>query len=725
LPSVVSVSARLQPVLDRARARGRRPLIGVALSGGGARGLAHIGVLEGLRSLGIPVDRIAGTSMGAVIGGLYAAGYPPSEIRRIATSLDWHVLFSDRASWSSLSPLQKDRQGRALFEFGLEHGRLGGSGGLIAGQRLTTLFATLTLPVAGRESFDRLPVPFVCSATDLATGEEVVLRSGALPEAMRASMAIPLVFTPVDIDGARLVDGGLSNNLPVDRARELGADVVIGVDISTPLLPPERLSSMLGIAQQLMGYQTGASRDRTAPLADILLVPDLGAHENADFDFAVDLIERGRMAVGAAAEALRPLAESCRLPAPPGAASGEQDLLQGSVEGPVIDQVEIDGGSRMRPQSLKRWVHVPTGRPLDPRALSQQVEAIYATGYFESVHPAIEPLPGGGHLLRLRLEEKRAIQVGLGLRYEDERGPAMLLSAGRINLLGRDNAAHVDARVGTVSRLDFHYLQPSYPSTAFFTSLRLSGVDDFRYVYALDRHRNLYVDRRAVADLAAGNTLRALGEVSLAYRLERVNFRPEDDRQEGPVESEFERLGMLSLRSRVDTLNDGSFPTRGRKVSLVVDAARDGLGSREDFSRGRLEYEGFHKVGPGTGHLGVRLGTAFGGDLPESEKFLLGGPETLSGLKRAELRGNEMAALRVGWMLPLGSLRLFGGRKYYLGAALDVGNAVDERRDLDQESTIGFGLQFAADTPVGPLRLTGGWAEEGLTTLYFSVGFPF
>jgi outer membrane protein insertion porin family len=182
---------------------------------------------------------------------------------------------------------------------------------------------------------------------------------------------------------------------------------------------------------------------------------------------------------------------------------------------------------------------------------------------------------------------------------------------------------------------------------------------------------------------------------------------------------------MLSLRSRVDTLNDGSFPTRGRKVSLVVDAARDGLGSREDFSRGRLEYAGFHKVGPGTGHLGVHLGTAFGGDLPESEKFLLGGPETLSGLKRAELRGNEMAALRVGWMLPLGSLRLFGGRKYYLGAALDVGNAVDERRDLDQESTIGFGLQFAADTPVGPLRLTGGWAEEGLTTLYFSVGFPF
>lgn len=725
----------LEAALERARARGRRPLVGVALSGGGARGLAHIGALAALEEMGVPVDRVAGTSMGAVIGALYSAGYSPAEIEEIARGLDWRLLFSDLPSRQSLSPLQKERHRRTLFEFGLEGGRLAGAGGLIAGQRLTTLFATLTLHVSDIERFDALPVPFVCVATDAATGQEVVLDSGSLHQAMRASMSIPLVFQPVERDGRLLIDGGISNNLPVDRVRALGAELILAVDVSEPLLPPERLQSILGMAEQIVAYPIVANRDRQASQADLLVLPEIGALVPADFADALDLAARGRLAVEAAAEPLRRLAEACRLPPPAGAAPGRGEGRAGRPEhapashprgkGPVIDEVRIEGGSRLRPEVLEGWIRVATGRPLDATALARQIDSIYATGYFESIDPSVEPLPEGRHLLRLRLEEKRALQVGVGLRYEDERGPGLLLTLGRINLLGGDNGMHLDARLGTVSRLDLHYLQPSYPATSPFLSLRLSGVDDFRFVYGPERQRDRYLDRRAALDLAAGNTVRALGEVSLAYRLERVNFRAEEDPETGLVGSEFARLGMISLRSRLDTLDDASFPTRGRRMEIAVDAAREGLASRSRFDRARLLYDGYRPLGPGTAHLGVRLGTAFGGSLPESEKFLLGGPETLYGLNRAELRGDEMAALRIGWRVPLGTLPLIGGGRYYLAAALDAGTAAAERRDLDREATLGFGLEIAADTRVGPLRLTGGLAEGGIETLYLNLGFPF
>lgn len=726
-PPGFTVSSSFEAALDAARARGRRPVVGLALSGGGARGLAHIGALAALEAMGIPVDRVAGTSMGAVIGGLYASGYSPAEIERIAAGLDWRQLFSDLPSRRSLSPLQKERFRRTLFEFGIEGGRVAGGGGLIAGQRLTTLFATLTLHVSDRERFADLPVPFACVATDVATGEEVVLDSAPLHQAMRASMSIPLVFSPVERAGRRLIDGGLSNNLPVDRARGLGADVVIAVDVSEPLLPPERLGSILGIAQQVLAYRIVANRNRQAPAADLLIVPDLAPHDQSDFSEVADLAGRGRRAVEAAAGALARLAEACRLPDPPGAVAPRPAAPDpgGRGRGPVIDRVVIEGGSRLKPGAMEGWARVEAGRPLEAAALERQIESIYATGYFNSVHPSIEPLPGGGHLLRLRLREKRALQLGVGLRYEDERGPALLLTLGRINFFGRDNSAHLDARAGTVSRLDFHFLQPSYPSTSFFTSLRVSGVDDFRFVYGPGRERDRYLDRRAVVELAAGNTVRALGEVSLAYRLERVNFRAEEDPQSGPVGQEFARLGMLGLGTRLDTLDDPSFPTRGRRMEIRFDSARDGLASQAKFDRGRLAYDGYRPLGAGTAHFGMRLGTAFGGGLPESEKLLLGGPESLYGLERAERRGDEMAAVRLGWRLPLGTLPLIGGGRYYLGAMLDAGNVALERRDLDRGTVLGLGIELAADTRLGPLRLAGGWAEGGLETVYVNLGFPF
>lgn len=741
----------LEDALARARALGRRPLVGVVLSGGGARGLAHIGALAALEEMGIPIDRVGGTSMGGVVGGLYASGYTAAQIEEITSDLDWPLLFSDIPARESLSPLQKERHRRTLLDLGFQGGRLTGAGGLVAGQRLTALFSTLTLHVADRERFETLPVPFVCVATDVATGAEEVLEGGSLHLAMRASSAIPLVFRPVERQGRRLIDGSLSNNLPVDRVRALGAEVIVALDVSEPLLPPEQLGSILGVAQQIVAYRSVENRDRQARESDLLIIPDLSAFGHSDFAASAGLIAAGRRSIRAAAGPLSRLAEACRLPSPPGAAApsvpatgaatrpppdpsdpATMEAIAASSpasrppgEGPVIDRVVVEGTAGMRPQVYERWIRVPTGKPLDAQTLARQIEDIYATGYFELVQPSIEPLPEGGHLLRMRLEDKRGLQLGLGLRYEDERGPAMLLTLGRFNFWGGDNGAYIDARLGTVSSLEFRYLQPSYPATSFFASLRAGGSDDFRFVYGPGHDRDRYLDRRAFIDLAAGNTVRTLGEVSLAYRLEQINFRAEEEPQNGLVGKENSRLGMLSLRSRADSLDDANFPSRGRKLEFAADSARDSLGSEARFDRARLTYDAYRAIGPGTAHLGVRLGTAFGGELPESEKLLLGGPESLYGLRRAEGRGDELASLRLGWQVPLGDLPFLGGGRYFLGGMLDVGSVTAERRDLGDDPTFGFGIEISADSRVGPIRLAAGWAEEGAETIYFSAGFPF
>jgi NTE family protein len=572
----------------------------------------------------------------------------------------------------------------------------------------------------------------VCVATNVADGREVVLRTGPLHRAILASAAIPLVLQPVEWGDLRLIDGGLSNNLPVDRARELGADLVIAVDASEPLLPPEQIDSLAAVAEQVVSFPVVAGRDRQAPQADVLIVLGLGEHGNAEFSSSLAIMEAGRRFVTEGADLLRPLAEVCKLPAPADAggrnragAPGAGESARPPGQGPVIDEVRIEGGRRLRPEVLEEWVRVPIGAPLEAKALEEQIEAVYATGYFDAVEPSIETLPDGRHRLRLHLREKRALQVGVGLRYEDERGPAMLVTLGRFNFLGRDNGAYLDARWGTVSRLDLHYLQPSFPATSFFTSLRLSGVDDFRFVYGPRERRDRYMDRRLALDLAAGNTVRALGELSLAYRLERINFQPEEKGEPGLAGSEFSRLGMLSLRTRVDTLDDASIPTRGRRLRFALDAARDGLGSEVRFNRARFEIAAVRGLGPGSAHLGLQLGTAFGGSLPQSEKLLLGGPQSLHGLHRAERRGDEMFAARAGWRAPLGTLPWMGGGRYYLGGVVDLGSAASERRELGRGSVLGAGVEFSADTRIGPLQVAFGQSEGGAETAYFSLGFPF
>jgi len=271
---------------------GVRPKIGLALSGGGAKGLAHIGVLQKLEEWDIPVDYVAGTSMGSVVGGLYAAGLSPDEIEEAVLSIDWTDLLQDHPErrYRSFRRKEEDRLYLLDFEFGLKGLKLRSSLGFLQGQKLNNMLRQFTQRAAGIVDFDELPVPFRAVATDIVTGEMVVLDSGDLPAAIRASMAIPGVFTPVEIGDRLLVDGGTARNMPVDVVRAMGADIVIAIDISAPLSDREQLRSSLAITSQTIGFLTRLNVEEQLPLADLVLRPAVAGVGTLDFSDPTKII---------------------------------------------------------------------------------------------------------------------------------------------------------------------------------------------------------------------------------------------------------------------------------------------------------------------------------------------------------------------------------------------------------------------------------------------------
>lgn len=278
-----------------------RPKIGLALSGGGARGAAHVGVLKVLEELQIPVDYIAGTSMGAVIGGLYASGMNSAEIEHQLNTIDWSTVFDDKPARPDRSQRRKNDDRLYLVDgkIGINDAGLNLPKSAVEGQKFNLILKSLTLPVTDVDNFDELPIPFRAVAMDITTGDEVVLGEGDLATAMHASMAIPAIFSPIKLDGKILVDGGAANNLPISVVRDMGADIVIAIDISTPLLEQEDLDRPLAVIAQLTGLLTRRNvEDQLQTLTDddVLIIPTLEEVGSMSFDRVAEAIQQGEQA---------------------------------------------------------------------------------------------------------------------------------------------------------------------------------------------------------------------------------------------------------------------------------------------------------------------------------------------------------------------------------------------------------------------------------------------
>ncbi len=381
-----------------------RPKIGLVLSGGGAKGFAHIGTLKMLDSLRVPVDYIAGTSMGGIVGALYSIGYKGLELEKLAFRSDWQEIFTDEPPRKMLPYFQKKDTGRYQLEFGIQGSKLTTPSALIFGQKISLLFSSLTFPHERTTDFDELPIPFRCVAVDLVTGKQVVLKSGSLAKAMRATMAIPTIFSPVEWGDSLLVDGGLVNNLPVDVVREMGADVVIAIDVGTPLKKREQLNSALDILEQSISMLGLDLWRKNIEKADILISPDITGFTVADFgnDKIEKIIQIGNHAARQSLPELIAMKEKYNLQQVENSAN-----LEFLAKRARIHSLQITGYTSRPFKSIYEELNLKPGDVFDPTLLNSRIAEIRASGHFENIHYEIIPMSDGFVRLLIRIKERQ------------------------------------------------------------------------------------------------------------------------------------------------------------------------------------------------------------------------------------------------------------------------------------------------------------------------------
>ena len=397
------------------------PRIGLALSGGGARGLAHIGVLKVLEEMRIPISCVTGTSMGAVVGGTFAAGRTPEEMQKDVLAANWNDIFRDAPPRKEIAVRRKVDDYKTLFkpEFGVKDGGLALPKGVIAGVSIETYFRELAMPAFGIGDFDKLPIPFRAMATDIETGDSIVLSHGSLAQAMRASMSVPGAIAPVEIDGRLLVDGGIANNLPINEARKLCGDVIIAVNISTPPLKRDELNSALSVTSQLinfLGMQTVDAQIRSLGPNDVLIAPELGDISAGSFERAKDAIKVGEDATRAMADKL---SRYSMAPEQYAALRGHQ-VAESKALG-TVDQIRVEGLQRTNPAVAEALIESKPGEPLTEDKLGADLRRIYGTGDYESISYRIVGGQTGPRALIIEPIEKSwgpdYLRFGLGLAH--------------------------------------------------------------------------------------------------------------------------------------------------------------------------------------------------------------------------------------------------------------------------------------------------------------------
>ncbi len=425
-------------------AESQRPKIGLVLSGGGAKGVAHVGVIKIIEELGIPIDYITGTSMGAVIGSLYASGYNHRELDSIATTMDWDALFNDKLPRDKISIEEKDETERYILEIAIKDYGLSLPQGLIAGQKLSQKLSTLLLPVHEISDFLKLPIPFKCIATDIETGKAVILDKGNLAISVRASMAIPSIFNPIEINDKLLVDGGIIRNFPVIDAKEMGADIIIGVDVGGHLFKKDQLNSLVSIMQQTVAFRGNAVDQQQKELCNILITPNIHGIDASSFSKVDSIITRGEIAAQKVYPALKALADSLKQ-----FKGKDYKFLKPIMPHEfIITDIKVSGNHNVPEKMILQKIFIKKNEAVSTDQIIDNVQKIYSTKFFKNVFFEIIPDSlNNGNTLKLEVVEENVNRIKLGIHYDNDLKSALLLNFTTRNLYLNGSKFSIDTRL--------------------------------------------------------------------------------------------------------------------------------------------------------------------------------------------------------------------------------------------------------------------------------------
>ena len=714
------------------RPAGERPRIGVVLSGGGSRGFAHVGVLRVLEQMRIPVDAVAGTSMGAVVGGLYASGMSAAEIEDLAIRTDWNEAFRDRSPRANLSFRRKqdDREFLVRFPLGIKSGDFRVPRGLIQGQKLAQILRRETLAVAGVDDFDLLPSRFRAVATDLETGERRVIGSGDLTEAVRASMSAPGVIAPVEVDGKLLVDGGLVENLPVDVAKAMGVDIVIAVDVGFQLVSRRDLNSALAVSNQMITIMMQRETIRQRGLltgADVLIEPALGNKLSMDFSGVPELIQLGADATRSQAAKLESLAldEAAW-------SIYENTRETWTHEIPEIRFVRTDARSARYKERIQVELSPAVGKQLDPVAMERHLSHLYGDATFESLDYKVV---GDGDLKGIEVSARRKSwgpnYLRFGLELQDDFQGSTSFNAGvrsQVTEVNRYGAEwQLDLRVGESPRFLTEFYQPiGYASNWFVAPRILVERRNFDILADDERLATIRV-RNAEVGLDFGREFGSWGEVraGLVRGEGSQSLLVGDPNSPGlPLREDFSR-GEFFLQASLDRLDDVYFPRSGELVTLQWNAPRRALGADDNADRVSADFTIARSRDRDTYIFSASGGSHVSGPETAVQDFYsLGGLFNLSGLSPDSISGPHFAVARAIYHRRIGSgQEAFLNVPIYLGASLELGNVWEDRSDMSVSSARVNGAAFLGfDTFLGPVYLAAGFDEGGERSFYLLLG---
>ncbi len=703
--------------------------VGLVLGGGGARGMAHIGILKVLEELHVPVDFIAGTSMGSIVGGVYATGMSASDMEARVLAVDWSDVFDDRLDRANLSMRRKDDSRTPLFrpEFGFRNSTVQLPIGAISGRKLDLLLHELTVPVARQTSFDELPIPFRAIATDLVTGEMVVFNNGYLSQAVRASMSVPGAFDPVEIDGRLLVDGGLVRNVPVDIARTMGAQVVIAIDVGSPNMERNQLNSLGAVLGQMVNINIRKNADESLAslsASDVRITPDLGTIGSSEFTRAKEAIEAGERAARAMA------AELSKLSVPASQfAAWRESLGRPERAARRLDFIDITGTDRVNPEVLRSAMRTKPGDMVTSAEIKDDLERLQARGDFEAIDVRnVEDERGAG--LRMKFTEKRwgpnFFKFGLGLS-SDYQGDASYEFAMRytrtwVNQLGGEIRG--EASVGRLRRAYAELYQPLdldstiYVKPYFGVQRKTVNLFDGRQRVAQ------YDQEDAFAGFAVGNQIFKWTDVSVGARYANSRAIPIIA---PPGSPEYDTpYGGYTFRAVYDQMDNFFFPTEGGFAQIDGLLARPSLGSSESTNMVQTSLERAWRIGRSTVLTGINAGRVYNVDDNSLQNLTLGGLFRLSGYRTDQLRGTKLAFGRVLYSYRLEDLPSILGGGVYVGASLEAGNVWKNNQAMALQDVNYSGALFVGvDTAAGPLYFAWGKAPGDNSSLYFYLGRPF
>jgi NTE family protein len=706
----------------------KRPKIGVAFGGGGARGGAHVGVLKVLEELRIPVDYVAGTSIGSIVGGLYATGLSPKEMDEILRHTDWDAALNDDPPRKDISYRRKEDDDLYLIkaELGMSHGKVVLPTGLLAGEKLGILLRKFTLPFSEVKNFDEFPIPYRCVATDIGNGGKVVLGHGDVAHAMRASMAIPAFFTAEKIDGKLLTDGGTVDNLPVDVVRKMGADVVIAINIGTPLKGQGELTNFFAVANQLTGLLTvGNVNETIASLkpTDVLITPDLEGVASFNFAQFPEGIERGYQA----AEALKDRLKSLSVSEEEYAAFLRKQRYPHPT--PNVDAVKVATTPGVDTRVVAARVDYTKKGPVDWSAVDRTLGNVYELNDFSTVDFRIVPIDGVSTLVIEPLPKTPAptrVRFGLLLNTDFSGSSAFALRASinqtQMNALRGEWKTQVE--VGLSDYLTTQWYQPLDYAGRFFLMPEV-GVQRQPF--------NLFIDQSAIGrylvddvfvSFDGGISFGPLGQLTAGIRRDWYKYR--ENISAFPVSNDTQNQTAFISTLNLDQLDSVAFPRSGWAAQAQFISAGSALGG--DWSFNRLSANGgwAQSFGDWTLLLAASGVAKIGNNgLPFVEAAFLGGFLNLSGTEPLQLWGNYSAFGRVMVYKRLLKLPSLVGTGVYVGCSLETGNAWLTSSDVRWNNLRYAGsLYLGADTLLGPLYFGWGRASGGFHSFYLALGLP-